>query len=151
MQNNSGTGSATQINTEPHYSNMAGITTLLSDLMTYEWIIDSGASHYITPLRRLLTDIVEVDKQKNNGVQVLTGNKSTVTHTGSTIILRSCTLDNVLYVPDFKFSLLSVSKLTKELSCPVSFYPDLCLFQALSNGKVLGIGKEGNDLYWLQQ
>ncbi|KAH0654321.1 hypothetical protein KY289_031999 [Solanum tuberosum] len=37
---------------------------------------------------------------------------------------------------DFKFNRLSVSKITKELSCFVSFYPGFCVFQELSSGRV---------------
>lgn len=42
---------------------------------------------------------------------------------------------------------MSVSKLTKELHCLVAFYPDFCVFQDLSDGKVKGIGKEEAGLY----
>ena len=53
-------------------------------------------------------------------------------------------------MPDFKFSLLSVSKLTRELSCSVCFFLDFCVFQGLYDGKVLGIGKEKEGLYILK-
>lgn len=56
----------------------------------------------------------------------------------------------MLYVPDFKFSLLLVSKITNELCCSVSFYPEFCIFKGLYNGKVIGIDREHEELYWLQ-
>ena len=57
---------------------------------------------------------------------------------------------NVLCVPAFKFNLLSVSKLTKELNCCVSFFPTCCVFQDLSSGKVKGIGDIEDGLYVLR-
>ncbi|XP_019225026.1 PREDICTED: uncharacterized protein LOC109206644 [Nicotiana attenuata] len=60
-------------------------------------------------------------------------------------------VSNVLYIPDFKYNLLSVSKLTKELKCSALFFPEFCVFQDLYSGKVRGIGKERGGLYLLTQ
>jgi len=43
-----------------------------------------------------------------------------------------------------------VSKLTKDLNCVLSFYPNLCTMQALNTGEVIGIGKEEEGLYILK-
>lgn len=56
----------------------------------------------------------------------------------------------MLYVPNFKFNLLSVAKLTKELKCIANFFPDFCVYQDLWNGKVKGIGRERGGLYMLR-
>lgn len=42
-----------------------------------------------------------------------------------------------------------VSKITNDLGCSVSFFPDFCLFQDLSNGRVREIDREENGLYIL--
>ncbi|XP_075083645.1 uncharacterized protein LOC142167379 [Nicotiana tabacum] len=55
-----------------------------------------------------------------------------------------------LAAADFKYNLLSVSQLTKELQCMVAFFPNFCIFQDLYSGQVKGIGKEEHDLYILQ-
>ncbi|KAE8708351.1 Detected protein of unknown function [Hibiscus syriacus] len=47
---------------------------------------------------------------------------------------------------DFAHNLLSVSKLTNELNCTVSLYPDFCILQDLSTGKMKGIGRESRGL-----
>ncbi|XP_070003163.1 uncharacterized protein [Nicotiana sylvestris] len=52
---------------------------------------------------------------------------------------------------DFKFNLLSVSKLTKDLWCSVTFFPDFCIFQDLYSGRVMRICKEHNGLYLLKE
>ena len=58
-------------------------------------------------------------------------------------------ITDVLCVPEFQFNLLSVAKLTKELQCCVSFFPDFFIIQDLFNGKVKGIGEERDGLYIL--
>lgn len=56
-------------------------------------------------------------------------------------------LHNVLYVPQFKFNLISISKFTKNLYCSAHFYPSYCCLQELSTVKVIGWGKEYNSLH----
>ncbi|KAH0694700.1 hypothetical protein KY290_023696 [Solanum tuberosum] len=77
------------------------------------------------------------------------GSLAKVDHIGFSQILGWIEITNVLHIPEFKYNLLSVPKLTKELNYCVIFYLDFCLFQDLSNGKVRGIGKLENDLYVL--
>lgn len=55
------------------------------------------------------------------------------------MILGGFCLKNVLHVPDFKFNMLSASKLTKDLNYFVSFYPDPCVVQDIQMGKWLGL------------
>ncbi|XP_075098854.1 uncharacterized protein LOC142175764 [Nicotiana tabacum] len=63
---------------------------------------------------------------------------------------RDKKVQNILHIPEFKYNLLSVSKITKELRCMVAFFHDFCVFQELFGGKVLGIGKEVLGLYILK-
>ncbi|XP_016576102.2 uncharacterized protein LOC107873690 [Capsicum annuum] len=58
----------------------------------------------------------------------MTGDTVEVTHIGKADVFGNQAVENILLVPDFKFNLLSVSKLTRELSCFVSFYPVFCIF-----------------------
>lgn len=58
-------------------------------------------------------------------------------------------MKNVLHVPDIKFNLISVAKLTKDLLCSVSFFPKFCVLQALYSGKMIGIGRKSDGLYLL--
>lgn len=92
-----------------------------------------------------------LEKQQDSRVQVPTGDKSNIENVGNAVILGSHKITNVLHVPDFKFNLLLVSKLTKKLLCSVCCFPNFCVFQGLYNGKVMGIGRENNGLYILQR
>lgn len=96
-------------------ANMIGILAHLSSIFSHEWIIDLGASHHITPYKECLFNPLKLEGCERNKVQVPTGGRCEVTHKGTTAILRDHRLKNVLYVPDFKYNLLSVSKMTKDL------------------------------------
>ncbi|XP_075103413.1 uncharacterized protein LOC142177999 [Nicotiana tabacum] len=130
---------------------VAGTVSLLSTTYACEWIIDSGASHHITPCKELLEELRSLEKQHDSRVQVPIGNKSSITSAGSTVILGSQKITNVLHVSDFKFNLLSVSKLTKELLCSVIFPLNSVCFRDFNNVKVMWIGRENNGLYILQR
>lgn len=82
-------------------------------------------------------------------VHLPTGGETEVSRIGSSIISTRSTLSNVLCLPTFKYNLLSVSKVTRELGCSVSLFPDFCIFQDLSSGRVGEIGREVNGLYTL--
>ncbi|XP_075091952.1 uncharacterized protein LOC107815453 [Nicotiana tabacum] len=112
---------------------------------------DIGASYHITPYKELLTTFRTLRDQNTSRVQVLTGDRAEIISIRDALILGSYKLENVLHVPYFKFNLLSVSKITKQLSCVVLFFPDFCVFQGLFNGKVMGIDKEKEGLYILQE
>lgn len=45
-------------------------------------------------------------------------------------------------MPNFKYSLIFVSKLTFELNCPITFYPKIVVMHDLSSERVLGSGRE---------
>lgn len=40
---------------------------------------------------------------------------------------KAGTITNVLCIPKLKHNLLLVSKLTRDLKCAVTFFPDLCV------------------------
>ena len=59
------------------------------------------------------------------------------------------TLHDVLYVPDFHFSLLSASKLAKHLSSNVVSTPNSCYIQDLLKNKQVVLGIEQGGLYFV--
>ncbi|XP_019255026.1 PREDICTED: uncharacterized protein LOC109233599 [Nicotiana attenuata] len=97
----------------------------------------------------LLTDITKLPNTKGGNVHLPNGKIVPVMYQGKCKITGGESIQNVLCVPDFKYNLLSVSKLTKELFCSVLFFPSFCVFQDLCTGKVRGIDKEKGGLYLL--
>lgn len=116
----------------------------------FRWIIDSGVAHHITYCTNILNECRKLSKLQNNKVQVPTRNTIRVEHIGNVVIMGNCKLNNVLHVSNFRFNLLSVSKLTKDLNFLASFYPGMCVMQALVTEEVIGIEKEKNSLYILK-
>lgn len=131
-------------------ANLKGNTSLQTKSSAYDWIIDSRATHHVASYEELMYELKNTRNEHPSTIQLPTGSKAQVKHTGNSVIFGNQTVKNVLHVPDFKFNLLSVAKLTKELSCSVSFFPYFCVLQELYSGKVIGIGKEVDGLYLLQ-
>ena len=55
----------------------------------------------------------------------------------------------VLYVPDFPFNHISISKLTRDLNCVLTFSHNYVTLQDRSMGKTIGIGHESQGLFHL--
>ncbi|GKD07846.1 putative RNA-directed DNA polymerase, partial [Tanacetum coccineum] len=56
-------------------------------------------------------------------------------------------VNGVLYVPDFKCNLLSVSRLSRDLQCCISFFPDFFVMQGLQRKNLIGAGRCEGGLY----
>ena len=50
-------------------------------------------------------------------------------------------LSYVLHVPKFSTNLLSISRITSDLKCSVTFFPTHCIFQDLHTKQTIGSGK----------
>jgi len=130
-------------NKDMKQANMIGMTNCFSTNATSHcWIVDSGASHNITSDEHLLNNNKCIANSHQDKVNLPTCDKAAISHIGETCLFNSEVVKDVLCVPEFKFNMLSVSQLTRELSCFVSFYPDFYIFQDLYNDRVKGIGRE---------
>ena len=68
-----------------------------------------------------------------------------------TVCLPNMILKSVLYVPKLTYNLLSVSKLTKDMNCVVTFFSSHCEFQDRSSGKMIGIAEKKDGLYYFSR
>lgn len=108
-------------------SNTAGNSLKLT-VGTHDWIVDSGATNHMTYKSDMLVQKKSIPPNNSNQVYLPNGHTTTVTHTGSCNITEHDNIDNELVIPEFKNNLLSVSKLTRDLYCSVSFFPDFFCF-----------------------
>ena len=113
------------------------------------WILDSGASDHMSFDEKALHDLCLFERPVT--VSLPNGHKVQVTHHGKLRLNDSVELSHVLLVPHFKFNLLSVKKLTKQLHCHVIFTENLCILQGPSLKRPVAIGKEDFGLYILDQ
>ncbi|GJX00624.1 cysteine-rich receptor-like protein kinase 8 [Tanacetum coccineum] len=141
------TGSEEEI--DHHYA--AGIACLNSQIdlleLLEDWIYDTGASDHMTPVHESVFDPYSLKIKPQ--IKLPNGDTSVISHVGKVQLQNGLLLKDVLVVPSFKFSLLSVPKLTKDSQCVVSFYPKFCVVQDLTTRRVKGLGKLKDGLYHL--
>lgn len=76
------------------------------------WIVDTGASDHMTPHAHLFSSMRRPEKSILIGFP--DGHTKEVKYVGTIMINNELELRDVLYVPDFKHSLLSMSKLLND-------------------------------------
>ena len=111
------------------------------------WILDTGATNHMV---HSITQFTEITSIVQTCVYLPNGEQALVTHVGTVQVTSTLTLTGVLCVPSFSFNLISVSKLTKSLSCCLIFLGDCCFIQDLARWSMIGLGKEHNGLYLLR-
>lgn len=109
---------------QPHFNPLLCFSRIDSS----SWILDSGATEHMTYDNSILSDIRPLLKLVF--VNLPNSQKVRVNQIGMARILLNLTLKNVLFVPGFRFNLLSVYRLTKTLDCHLLF----CSFAALFSG-----------------
>ena len=111
------------------------------------WIIDSGATDHITSSFAWFQTYSKIKP-----VHVNLPNGSWVTALYSGIVRFSSTLviHNVLYVPNFNFNLISISKLISDLHCTLNFSANFCKIQDVTTLKTIGLAKLREGLYHLK-
>ncbi|CAA7017958.1 unnamed protein product [Microthlaspi erraticum] len=115
-------------------------------LNSESWIIDSGATHHVCHDKRLFSMLSE---NVHSSVTLPTGSGVQITGIGSIKLSEYMILKNVLYIPDFRLNLLSISQLTKDLGYRVSFDSVSCVIQDPIKGLMIGQGEEVANLYVL--
>lgn len=115
----------------------------------HNWIVDSGATNHMTYNSNMLVQKKLLSSKTPNQVHLPNGDATTVTHPGSCSITKHDNIQDVLVIPAFKNNILSMSKLTRELQCSISFFSDFFVFQDLYNGQVKVIGRESDGLHFL--
>lgn len=110
------------------------------------WIIDSGATHHVCHDKNLFEMLSE---DVHSSVTLPTGSGVQIAGIGSLKLSEYLILKNVLYIPDFRLNLLSVSQLTKDLGYRVSFDTTSCVIQDPIKGLMIGQGEEIANLYFL--
>ncbi|XP_047260580.1 uncharacterized protein LOC124893777, partial [Capsicum annuum] len=112
-------------------ANMSGIATFLpSHIVSQEWIDDSSATHHIVVNKELLSTS-KIVRSTMDKVNLPNDAEVDISHAGEAVVSRNAAVKDVLFVPDFKLNLLSVSK-------------------DLYTGRVKWIGRERGGLYILK-
>ncbi|XP_073120340.1 uncharacterized protein [Henckelia pumila] len=111
------------------------------------WIFDSGASHHVCVNLSMFHNLQSVT---HSSIPLPDNSCVSVQFRGDIIIGPHLVLKDVLYVPNFKFNLFSISALTHDPSLSVVFFPDYFLVQDITHMTMIVKGKRLDSLYVLQ-
>ncbi|KAE8701143.1 hypothetical protein F3Y22_tig00110548pilonHSYRG00344 [Hibiscus syriacus] len=113
-----------------------------------KWVIDSGATHHVTPDSSKLNN--GSDYSGPGKLVVGNGNNLDIYKIGSSFIQtssRALYINNLLHVPDITKNLLSISKFARENGVFFEFHVSHCLVKDEKTRKVLLQGWETAGLY----
>lgn len=141
--NNSG-GAATTNLASSSSMNFAGMTSIHASILSCqvgdvngqcEWIVDTGATYHMTP------NLSYLHSTKTFKTPILItlpdGSIKIVKTVGNVRLNHLLEFNEVLYVPAFKYNLLSVGKLVNTHKLTANFFPTHCVFQNPST-KLIG-------------
>lgn len=116
-------------------------------LTSQSWVIDSGATHHVSHDRNQFVTMTDsIDKS----VTLPTGIVVKIQGVGQIRLNDYLILNNVLYIPDFRLNLLSISQLTYiYIGCHVIFDQSTFLIQDPIRGLTIGLGEEVSNLFVL--
>ncbi|GKB34814.1 hypothetical protein Tco_0879756, partial [Tanacetum coccineum] len=109
-------------------------------------------SKHLTYSDKFLVNVIDISKFRikvshPNGTELLT------TKVGNMVLTNDITLYDVLVVPEYCVSLMSIHKIAKDSKLIVAFDESYCyvLPQGLREMKCLGIGKQKDGLYYCDE
>lgn len=114
-----------------HITNFAGNLCLNTDSSMIRdcWIIDTMTTCHICVVYELFKDVKDLKETIN--IYMPDGNIRTTNKCGSIFLNEFLVLKNVLYVPSFRFNLLSIGKVLQNGNLGCNFYGNFCNFQDL--------------------
>ncbi|GJV40606.1 putative RNA-directed DNA polymerase [Tanacetum coccineum] len=112
------------------------------------WIVDSGCTEHITCYDSMLKN--KFKKNYEPPVTIPNGETVAVEGRGSCTLPNGVDVNDVLHIPKFKCNLLSVSKLSIDLNCAITFLPESFSMHDIRSGTLIGTGKCQNGLYKME-
>ncbi|GJS24279.1 putative RNA-directed DNA polymerase [Tanacetum coccineum] len=112
------------------------------------WIVDSGCTEHITCYDSMLKN--KFKKNYEPPVTIPNGETIAVEGRGSCTLPNGVDVNDVLHIPKFKCNLLSVSKLSRDLNCAITFLPESFFMHDIRSGTLIGTGKCQNGLYKME-
>ncbi|GJW26816.1 ribonuclease H-like domain-containing protein [Tanacetum coccineum] len=114
------------------------------------WITDSGANQHMTVTTKNMFDITDIS-DLDLTVGHPNGTLAKIKYVGNLQLSNNVVLYDVLVVPEYCVSLLSVHKLIKDSIMFVSFDENKCYIQDVTQNRIMGIGSKTGGLYLFDQ
>ncbi|CAM8968144.1 unnamed protein product [Rhodiola kirilowii] len=111
----------------PNITNFSGISYVNLVAHTFdkhEWILDTGATDHMIPHLEIMSDIRKLNKPVL--VKLPDGSMKKVIQCGNVYIAPGFMLQDVLHVSEFRFNLLSVSKIAAQKNLTAFFDDSQC-------------------------
>ncbi|GKF15399.1 hypothetical protein Tco_0056861, partial [Tanacetum coccineum] len=124
-------------------------SSMHSKLVSKGLITNSDANQHITYTDKNLTNVIDVSYLKVK-VTHPNGNETFFTKIGNMSLTNYLTLYDVLVVPEYYVSLMSVHKVARDSKLVIAFDEMHCyvMNQDLREGKILGTNKQIDGLYY---
>ncbi|GAA0158345.1 transmembrane signal receptor [Lithospermum erythrorhizon] len=129
-------------------SETSSINRLNGKFSVAPWIIDNGASTHVTGNLGLMSNVKSILHCK---VGLPNGTMASSNLSGCVSLSSNFVLQNVLYVPQLKYNLMSVSRVTKDLDCILSFTKSGCIVQDRRSMMPIGAGDCQDGLYYFKR
>jgi hypothetical protein len=91
-----------------------------------QWILDNGATDHVCNSLSLFTHHRSIPPLR---VKLPNGSFVSTEIVGDIQVTSTLTIHGVLYMPNFHYNLISLSKIVLDLDCRIVFTDDLCLIQ----------------------
>nr|KYP61298.1 Copia protein [Cajanus cajan] len=138
-------GSISSSFTKPSSSSGTSFPIVCSVISTpSSWILDSGATDHVSSSLSHFSSFSPINPID---VKLPTGQHVLATHSGIVKFTNSFYLVDVLYIPNFTYNLISISKLVSSLSCQLIFDHHSCIIQETNTMKKIGIVDVNGGLY----
>ncbi|PWA97255.1 ribonuclease H-like domain-containing protein [Artemisia annua] len=115
-------------------------------------IVDSGANQHLTYTDKFLVNVLDISKL---GIKVShpNGTEALITKVGNMVLTKNLTLYDVLVVPEYCVSLMSIHKIARDSKFVIAFDESKCyvLSQGLRDVKLLGTGRQSDGLYFFDK
>ncbi|GAU15685.1 hypothetical protein TSUD_109430 [Trifolium subterraneum] len=121
-----GEGTSSQVNSLSRFVASASSNTVPGINPITTWIIDSGATDHVCNSFSLFTNHKKITPIP---IKLPNGNRVIADTVGDVQVTKNIELHNVLYMPHFKYNLISASKVAQDLACNFVFTDKLCLIQ----------------------
>jgi len=118
-----------------------------SSMSHSEWVLDSGASHQISPDSSSFTSVSFLS---SISVMAADGTYMPLAGVGS-VVTPHLSFPNVYLIPKLKLNLASVGQLCDSSDYLVMFSGSFCYVQDLQSHKLIGTGRRENGLYILDE
>jgi len=121
--------------------------TIISNLYTNikgSWILDSEVTDHVCTC---LSDFTSYKSIKPVLISLPNGHRFYTNYSGTVAFSNKFYLNNVLYVPEFTFNLVSASKLASNLNCHLIFSSKECVIQDNRTKEKIGTVEAKDGLY----